>query len=276
MVLSKENKNKLRDEILQQLDSVTSSEKIHIDKDILEELLFDVIVYDDKGSILKLPVWTGTFLRKIDLSEVSFEDVSWSLLSNLDYGVLSVYLNESALDKIEELKSINNGDVVDFSFTNANINFKESFEGKKNRGIEIRACNFSGVDLSNNTTKNLVFAYQTDFSNTNLKVLNKNDYCWFVECNLEGIDLSNFDITGLELIDYASMPSRFSFCNLKDTGINVLVTDEMYEDNEIRKTIGLSSVYIRGMFEEYLSNGNLDNCILNGKKVESSSSRVRK
>lgn len=275
MVLSRENKEKLRREILQQLDNIAVNEKIHFDKNLLEELIFETIVFDNSRLILKLPVWTGTFLRKIDLSEISFEDVSWSLLSNLDYGVLSCHFDNSVLEKIEEAKSINNGKVIDFSYTNANIDFEKSYEAKKSRGIEIRSCDFSGVDLSNNTTKNIIFAHQVNFANTNLKILDKKSLWWFVECNLENLDLSNFKVSGLDLIDFGIMPSKFSLCNLKNTGINIYISDSMFDESYEGKKIGLSSDDIKQIFFEYVSNGNIDNCILNKEKIESKSRVIK-
>ena len=35
---------------------------------------------DKEGTLIKVPIWTGPFLRKIDLSEVSFDNVVFNSL----------------------------------------------------------------------------------------------------------------------------------------------------------------------------------------------------
>ena len=82
MILSEADKEKERNRIYNELRFKSPSDenfrRVKIDKDILEELLFLKIEYAD-GEFLKLPVWGGKILENIDLSEIQFDDVSFSL-----------------------------------------------------------------------------------------------------------------------------------------------------------------------------------------------------
>ena len=81
MKLNKQGREELRKKIEEQLQNVPEGQRVHLDKELLEELLFETITYNkNTNEKLKLPVWSGDFLRKIDLSEVSFEDVAWTLV----------------------------------------------------------------------------------------------------------------------------------------------------------------------------------------------------
>ena len=87
MKLNVESKNKLRAKIVEELKGVPADKKIKLDKDLLEFLLFDELEYTviqeiDKPVTLKprIPIWSGEFLRHIDLSEVDFSNVAWSIL----------------------------------------------------------------------------------------------------------------------------------------------------------------------------------------------------
>ena len=69
MKLNTKSKNELRDFIEEKIIDFPEEQKLQLDKKILEDLLFETITIDkEKGIILKLPVWSGNFLKKIDLS----------------------------------------------------------------------------------------------------------------------------------------------------------------------------------------------------------------
>ncbi len=112
MELNNSRKEELRKNILEQLKNVPEGEKIHLDKKLLEDLLFEeIVVVESKGLTAKLPVWSGEFLRKIDLSEVSFENVSWSLC-HVSFPIsyiekLSYEEKNETYKKIEELNDKN-------------------------------------------------------------------------------------------------------------------------------------------------------------------------
>ena len=129
MELNEKSKNELRSKVYQALQDLPYGTRAHIDKDILESLLFKKIVYNrDTGETLKLPVWSGDFLRKIDLSEVDFEDVSWSLVVEEGYDfpeeAYEEYMDEKTYDEITDVLLDLNLDVdgkVNYSNTNAKI-----------------------------------------------------------------------------------------------------------------------------------------------------------
>ena len=86
MKLCTKSKNELRDFIEEKIIDFPENQKLQLDSKILEDLLFETITIDkEKGIILKLPVWSGNFLKKIDLSQVDFSNVSWAILSGLIY-----------------------------------------------------------------------------------------------------------------------------------------------------------------------------------------------
>ena len=74
MKLNESAKKELRANIEEQLKQVPDGQRVHLDKELLEDLIFFKGKNKD-GRVIKVPVWTGHFLRKIDLSEISFENV---------------------------------------------------------------------------------------------------------------------------------------------------------------------------------------------------------
>ena len=157
MELNEKSKDELRKTIIKRVKDFPYGRRAHIDKELLESLLFKKIVYNrDTGETLKLPVWSGDFLKKIDLSEVDFEDVSWSLFVEDTYDFpeeeYEEFMDKETYDEMEFiLPTLKQGDRVNYSETNARIDFKKSFEYKKTGRINIMFCDFSYVDLSNNT-----------------------------------------------------------------------------------------------------------------------------
>ena len=82
MKLSTKSKDELRNLIEESVTNIPEDLKLQLDSKILEDLLFETITIDkEKGIILKLPVWSGNFLKKIDLSQVDFTNVSWAILN---------------------------------------------------------------------------------------------------------------------------------------------------------------------------------------------------
>ena len=82
MKLNKKDKDEFRNKIIELLKEVPEGQLVQIDKDILEGLLFETITVSEENNIqAKLPIWSGEFLSKIDLSQVDFTNVSWSLIN---------------------------------------------------------------------------------------------------------------------------------------------------------------------------------------------------
>lgn len=94
-----------RKEIETLLRTDFKNKKVKISKDLLEQLLFEEIVLNEKRNIvIKLPIWSGEFLQQIDLSEVDFSNVSWAILyyfgkNNTDFDEIDIH------DYYEKLKN---------------------------------------------------------------------------------------------------------------------------------------------------------------------------
>lgn len=114
MKLNKNSINELRRVTEAELCLYAGDELVKFDKDTLEMLLFD---YTSDG--LKYPIWTGYFLRKVDLSEISFDNVLFDA------------------KKIRGLAFR-----INLSETNANIDFM------KIHGSKISNCDFMFMDLT--------------------------------------------------------------------------------------------------------------------------------
>ena len=175
MNLSKKNKDELRNGILELLKEVPEGQLVQIDKDILEGLLFETItVSEEKNIQVKVPVWSGEFLSKIDLSQVDFTNVSWSLIG-VDSSYKKDVLNEkdymwkiyNILDEkkrltlaqlkktIQDQSKLNKGYAAWYAGTNAKIDLSKSFEAIQGEEISIRLCNFEGLDFSHQDLSNI-------------------------------------------------------------------------------------------------------------------------
>lgn len=257
MKLNFAGRQELRAEIENALDNVIGK-RIHLDKDLLESLLFEECVCNEEtGNIAKIPIWSGDFLSKIDLSEVSFDNVSWSLLGySKDYGDDSRY-DDLEIDtlKIRTMYHKVRGanltlPFIDYSYTNANIDFSKSWEAKNMDGKYIVACcDFSGMNLSNNNLEDSILITDTNFSNAKINltqsILDNQD---LLNNYFSGIDLSDLSINSSQLMD-----ENLHFCNFSNTGINIKIDPIDNKEHE---------EYFREMMEEDYFAG----CILDGKK----------
>ena len=78
MKLNQSGKSELREVIEKELKDYEGDKRVKIDKNILEDLIFekDIAIFPDGRQIeVKYIVWSGPFLSKIDLSEVSFGSI---------------------------------------------------------------------------------------------------------------------------------------------------------------------------------------------------------
>ena len=276
MQLNAESKDELRKKIEDELKSVPEGQRIHLDKDKLEDLLFDKIVYDkEHNGVIKMPIWFGPFLRKIDLSEVSFEDVSWNIHtrgSSFAYIIESKHNNRDAVAAIDKAISklysfavvddIIGAPIIDFSCTNAVIDFTKSADYKTMGGVNLQDCNFAGVDLSNNDFSNIADCYIAccDLSNCHIKLFdniknnvetNERDYdIW--GSNLSNNDFNNLHLNNTDVFDEDKYCIDFSNI-LTNTGINF-----EFDFQEIKE-------YYEIEFNELIHN--VSGCYINGKKV---------
>ena len=253
MKLNKQKKEELRLKIEQELRNVSNEERIHFDKDLLEQLLFDEIVYNKNTcAILKLPIWSGDFLSKIDLSEVSFDNVSWSLIAfkryNCGYDDLfddKIWLKFN--NNKENRLFIGINEYVNYKNTNANIDFSKSWEFKVTGKIKLVCCNFSGTDLSklDMTKVNIIFNCILDNTNIKMPVMDVANFT-AINSSFVEIDMKGYEI---DLIDMLIGEGLFCECNLKNTGINII-----YDKKNV-----IGQVNFFNQFKD-----SLDGCYLNG------------
>lgn len=272
MKLNEKGKNEVREKIVKQLKNVPEGRRVHLDKELLESLLFQSVTYNkEKNEKLKLPVWFGDFLRKIDLSEVSFEDVSWSLLvkDTWDYPEEAYMdiMDKESFDKMPDiLPRLGDGSKIDYSHTNANIDLSKSFEFKKIGKTRLLFCDFNGVDLSKNDMSNLE-CYWCNLANTKIKLspemFDDNRYSSINYTNLKNIDLSKFSVDIIDLIrDKCFFDSN---CDFSNTGLNVSLNLDVDGKNADR----------REALKENLKDlmHNLCGCYIDGKLVHTEQER---
>lgn len=246
--------------LVELLKTVPDGERIHISKEVLEDLIFTSVVFRKNRAgrcSFKLPIWTGPFLQKIDLSELDFDDVAWSMLV-ADYDeVDSSLVDEDVYDKLMSDFYVPSGYVVDFSNTNANIDFSASFESKECGHIIIANCDFSNVNLAD--VKDRIVARDCNFSGTGLDYPIKS---LFRNCDLSGNNLSGLVLDAIDLIGNHSATVGFKDCRLADTGISVIFDLESVSDLSI-----VEQQNFQNDFDAYLKSGCLDNCYVNQKKI---------
>lgn len=282
MELNEKQKIKvLREKTIELLKDIPEGKRAHIDKDMLEKLLFDEVVYNkNTNESFKLPVWTGDFLKKIDLSEISFEDVAWSMYVDGDYDFpeedYEEFMDPESYEQMEKkLPKLKKGERVKYSGTNAVIDFAKSFEYKKKGKIHIAFCDFSGTDLSNNTLDADSNAFETSFANTKINVdfSKGTPYRSGIYC----CDLSNLNLTTLEfdIFDYMRGVKIISECTLTNTGVNFIfdMNSEWFKSNfgyEPKKDIyGNVFSFRNPTWKKEIFNylPTIEGCFINGKKV---------
>ena len=302
MKLNREGRIQLRSNIEEQLKEVPEGQKIHLDKDLLEQLLFETCIFqlsgnsfpyelDGKKVSVKHLIWSGSFLSKIDLSEVSFDGVYW----NVAYNAVEYF------DEASNLYQEYGVTMIDLSNTNAKIDFSKAF-GSDLDGVEIEmsCCNFSNTNLSNNLIDYDFSAEKCDFSNTGLRVNFKSDSdIRFYSSVLSGLDLSEYTVDetffGEEYQQYIAFD-----CDLSNTGLSVKTTSipddvcskrkkwlelrELYNSDDISKNESQRiNIEMNQLFQETyeykesldgmeflgqsMAKGYLIGCYVNGKKI---------
>lgn len=268
MELNNSRKEELRKNILEQLKNVPEGERIHIDKKLLEDLLFEeIVLVGSKGLTAKLPVWSGKFLRKIDLSEVSFENVSWSLC-HVSYPVegsekLNDEEQEEVYEKLKEINDKNKNYIINYSYTNANIDLTQSFECKFDKHITLNNCNFEGVNFDNQDLSvcKSINLFKSNISNTkiNIPLAIK---LWASHSNLSNVNLAGRKINGVVAI-ICEDQYCFDSCNLSNTSVEIDF-DIIEYANRIEECVDEN--FNKKLVEA--KNKNWVGCFVNGKKIE--------
>lgn len=258
MDLTKEQCWELRETLENRLKHVPDGKRLHLPggRALIETALFDIYVpiinehndenIDKVNSILngvKVPVWCGDFLSKLDLSEVSFDNVllstgpMWQIID--DYlrggengryylfdaiGHIMDFCVSLHLEKILERNVIEfmkeTGHIypcgIKFANTNISIDFSKVFR-YKNFPIMIRDCDFSGVDLRN----------------SNISCVGLIEYSSFDNSNLEGISLS---FNSLKASDFTG------------SGVNIIYNNRDFGGRLPEENLLLEGCYIDGNF----------------------------
>lgn len=241
MHLIKKEDQVIRRYIESQLESLPENMMIHLDKELLERLIFIELVTVD-GLVLKYPIWTGSFLRKIDLSEISFDDVCWSFKINKlipDFKTHEKYL-------------------IDLSCTNARIDFSKRYPGTN----DLIRCNFSSVNLESSNISSIVNMICVDISNTNAKI--KLDDITATDCNFSGLDLRSSKISSKSFT--GKTKPFIGNTNLSDTGISITAIDE--EDKKLLKLM-INDKLLEGCYinEDIILDGRLSHITSETKEI---------
>lgn len=270
MKLNTQAKDELRAKIIEQLKNVPKGQRVNLEKELLEDLLFEVITLDKEKDIkVKLPVWSGWFLSKIDLSQVDFSNVSWSMLDpSQDIGYLEyidgISVDENVFDRIDKIRTQNiderydlgYGFLVSYAGTNANIDLTKSFEAIYRKYIEIRECNFEGVDFSQLDLSGLKGLYLNSSSISQTKLTIPSD----IELTGHRSFFTNIDLSSREIDAYEYFfedTYNLSRCDLENTGIRIKLDVEKFKDGTYKED--LQEV----MGEDWVG------CYVNGKKIKS-------
>lgn len=263
-MLKEETKIELRKTIEEKLKSVPEGQRIHLEKDLLEELLFKSIKIERNDSTAKLPIWSGDFLRKIDLSEVSFEDVSWSILDQVDGNNYNLpwksFVGSKNTITTTEYQIIEGRNKINYSNTNAKIDFKSSWEYKNIGQSSFYLCNFSGTNLSNNDIDEVALIMDCNFSNTGIWLTRQ-------EFPVYRTSFSDNDLSNLEVkVDYNFLSKKIDLSNTR-TNINYDINDiiknaDIFWDNESEEQ---KELYILKEINETIKEGFWDGCFVNGK-----------
>lgn len=209
--------------------------RIHLPKEDIEKILFDIYPFTDAKRI----GFNSKNIHKLDLSEVSFEDVSFI--------------------SFDPEKPIN------LANTNARIDLSKSWDYKDKSALYLANIDLRNVDLSNNDfeelTKNKTATiWSCNLSNTKLQITPKVSAS-FINCNLSNNDLIGL-IIHLKISDGKYLLStgllELTHCNISNTNITLNPSHNMLK----------YQLY-------YLQNDpNFTGCYLNGNKISPQSMNV--
>ena len=226
MNISKNDLIELRKHAREEIKKHVGNERLKLDKELLEQLIFDYHQHKD-GTMHKTIAWCGDFLRKIDLSDVSFDYVDWDNSDRIRIG----------LDN-----------------TNAKIDFSKAY--KRSLMLEIKNCSFENVDLSQNELDSALIDY-CNFSSTGIRL---KPNCKIFNSNLKDLDLSSKEhsLTLGRILDPKNN-QRIISNNFQNTGIHIKLV-KTAKDTYYRffclKPLG-----------EKIKAGNFTGCYINGVKI---------
>lgn len=215
-------------------------ERLKIDDDVLTQLLFDTVVTEVNGESVKKKIiaWSGDFLRKVDLSKISFENVDWN------------YEKDRA---------------VDLSYTNAKIDFSKSFEvlhpKTKNSKATISHVNLECVELESSNCNYLGKISCCNLVGTHFKINPKVPQL-IRDCNLHGNKHESTKIPVAALCQVPSNNNKRQILSLFNT--NLCYTRlEFFASPEDLKDETINSALVTA-----IRAGHLWGCYVNGNYLE--------
>lgn len=261
------DKIKFRGAMEYRLESLKQGELMHIPKEVLEYLLFDELpakIREEEVKI-RIPAWSGDFLSKIDLSEIEFDNVAWDNPEKETECFYHTYADEiieeigeeeydRQINSFYDYKNKYKNAIIKYANTNARIDFKKSWEYRLTERIIITRCDFSGTDLSKSDMSAETDLQDSNFSNTSIK-FNPNYRVDAFETNLEGADLSSFEVTPWYM-DRSGLAS----CNLRNTGLKIV--------DFSRENIEKCFQFSKERLMQHLKNGDYVGCYINGKLMK--------
>lgn len=270
IIMKKEEIAILREKVKKYLETYCNHEKVIIPKELLEGLLFEVVEVNIKGKWykVKVPIWSGDFISKIDLKEITFQDVLW----NYDICMALNSVFDQLIEIICQIKSTNQAYTnipyeINYANTNAQIDLSESFlfnfgksSGiqKYNGLISVARCNFSGTDVKiGEGVKAIQFSY-SNFSKSGISIPNI-ESIHLNDTDLSDNDLSNLYINGLSY--------HFSGTNFRNSGINISI-----DISKLESYIKMDDKYFKKLFltmlNDYFVGCNVNGNYLNSHKEE--------
>lgn len=275
MVLNEEGIVKVRKHVEEKLLKVPDGTRIHIDKNMLEKLLFEKVEAVSKEGeivIFKVPVWSGDFLSKIDLSEISFEDVSWacdcyvrnefftSNKAEFEKESSLLYVRSDLMNSYESKLHENKKQWYSILYrnTNAVIDFEKSIEFKKGLGIIIVGADFSYTDLTNFKKQDKIHFEFCNFEGTSLplRTFIENKENRMTNCNFTDLDLNGCK---LDLTDILRVHVHSSVFTRTKIDININISIIAFKNNDC----------FQFELRELLRKKRIEGCFLNGVKVKS-------
>lgn len=248
MKLNESYKKRYSKIINEKLKDVDKNHSIKLPNEVIEEFLF-MESKNNKNSTFKKIIFEGDNLKKLDLSDISFEDVSF------------VCSNGANLSNI-----------------NACIDFKKTFDYKTNKEFSIANVDFSGTDLSNTSLDGVTKIINTNLSNTKVNISDKPFKA--LNSSFAGLDLSNIQVPLSAFTSNLNFNSDYSFvnCDLRDTGINIKVD----KDVTLKATYGSERFYIDAkkqlgeLLHSLIESEKIRGCYVNGIFIESKENRKNK
>lgn len=232
-----------------------SSKRFKIRKNILEKLMFKTYCIQEKKGIskdfeIKLIDWNFKYYDKLDLSELSTENVFWGNIEELFES------GNYVLKYQGNIKNLNKGK-LDFSNSNIIIDIENSFEAKNSKSfiptIDFHNVNFENVNLSYLPDTYDYCITDSNFKNTKIKLRKLGDTMIF-NSTIENCNLSNQTIYASDYLDNGPI----AYSNIKNTRCNVIYDIDEFDQSYIDE------------FDEFITDGYFDGCYIYKKQYVNS------